>query len=467
MPSFRERLQKSFLERNHLVIGSIAIALIILGTALSLLLSGGVFAKTYTVTALFTDAAGLQPDDKVTVAGLEAGRVKGIELRGSIVAVELGVNRGVELTKDTRAEVSVQTLLGKRAVNLISGDFAGIPRDGQNDPLLLQDGAIIPVKRTTTPIDIVELNDISTKLAQESDPTALNEFLKDLAQITSGKQRQVRQVATGLTQVLKAVDSRRDQLADLITSLRILFTTLGERRDTIVSFIDRFDVVFQNLAGRQREIATLLQATDSASHETANLIARNRAVLDSDLRLLHEVLNVLSRHQLDLAATISYLEDAVQGYQSVAHRQGTCGRVDSFNCDPGVQNAWASIFVQSLGPIGVDALVGKCGAVDQFFDQLTGGDCTLAPAPLSLPTGLNVPNLPGATGIGPLPPLLPPNLPVPIPGVPGVPTGGIGGTGGLDLPGLPATETSASVALPNHVGDLILTALDGWNGQQK
>ncbi|HEX8099128.1 MAG TPA: MlaD family protein, partial [Actinomycetota bacterium] len=358
MPSVRDRLQKSFLERSHRIIGSIAIAAIILGTAFSLLLSGGVFAKTYKVTALFTDAAGIQRDDKVTVAGLEAGRVKDIKIRGGVVAVELGVNRGVELTKDTHAEVAVQTLLGKRAVNLISGDFAGLPASPPQDQLL-NDGDVIPVSRTTTPIDIVELNDISARLSQESDPVALNKFLKELTTITAGKRNQVRQVATGLTRVLKAVDSRKDQLADLITSLRILFTTLGEKRDTLISFIDRFDVVFQNLAARQQQIATLLQATDSASHETANLVSRNRRVLDSDLNLLHQVLEIVSRHQLDLAATIAYLEDAVQGYQSVGHTGGNCGQIDSFNCNFGAQNHWANIFVQSLGPAGVDALIGQ------------------------------------------------------------------------------------------------------------
>ncbi|HEX2267767.1 MAG TPA: MlaD family protein [Actinomycetota bacterium] len=180
-------LERSFLERNQRVIGSIALVIIVVGTAVSLLLTGGVFARTYKVTALFRDAAGIQPDDKVRVAGLEAGRVKGVRIQGGIVAIDLGVNRGVELTKDTRAEVVVETLLGKRAVNLIS-DFA--PRSlAQNvgEQELLQDGDTIPLSRTTTPIDIVELNDISVKLAEESDPVALNEFLKDLSQITAGK----------------------------------------------------------------------------------------------------------------------------------------------------------------------------------------------------------------------------------------------------------------------------------------
>ena len=458
--------EKSFLERNQRVIGSIALVIIVVGTLVSLLLTGGVFARTYKVNALFRDAAGIQQDDKVRVAGLEAGRVKGVKVQGGIVAIELGVNRGVELPKDTRAEIIVETLLGKRSVNLIA-DFA--PRTlAQNvgEQELLQEGDTIPLNRTTTPIDIVQLNDISVKLAQESDPVALNEFLKDLSQITAGKQKQVRQVVTGLRDVLRAVDARKEQLARLVTSLRVLFTTLGERRETLVSFIDSFRTVFNRLAQRQRELATLLQATDSAAHETANLVARNRPVLDASLNNLRVVMETLGRHQLDLAATVSYLEDSVQGYQSVARQGSTCGRVDSFNCHPGTPVPWANIFVQSLGPIGVDALLGPCGAVDKLFDEITGADCTASSAGLS---GLEVPgpDLPGGRLLPPIQPPGLPNLP-PVPGVPRVPnlpTGGLP-TGGVDLPASTSgLQTNPFAPMPNHVGDLIISALYGWGGK--
>ena len=468
-------LEKSFLERSHLTIGAIALVIILVGTAVSLLLTGGVFARTYKVTALFRDAAGIQQDDKVRVAGLEAGRVKAVELQGGIVAIELGVNRGVELTKDTRAEIVVETLLGKRSVNLVS-DFPERSPSANGGSELLEEGDTIPLNRTTTPIDIVELNDISVRLAEESDPVALNEFLKDLSQITAGKQRQVRQLVTGLRDVLKAVDSRKEQLSRLISSLRVLFTTLAERRQTLVSFIDSFRTVFNRLAQRQRELTTLLQATDSAAHETANLVARNRPVLDSTLNNLRVVMATIGRHQLDLAAIISYLEDSVQGYQSVGHTGGNCGQFDSFNCDFGSQNRWANIFVQSLGPVGVDALIGKCGAVDQLFDEITGSDCTASSVGLSGPTPAAGPELPGGRGL--LPPILPPSLPnlpnlpnvpgLPIPNLPGVPDIPAGGTpgGGLNLPASAAgLGRNPYAPMPNHVGDIVVSALYGWGAK--
>jgi virulence factor Mce-like protein len=349
---FKGTLRKSFLERSSRVTGLIGLALIVGGSAFALLLSGGVFADRYPVTAYFTDSAGIVPGDEVTVAGLEAGAVKSLRVEDGKVAVELAVNEGVELSEDTRAEIVIETLLGKKSVNLIDGGSGGS----------LERSAVIPIERTTTPIDITELNDISVELMNASDAEALNDFLADVTAVTEGKSDQVRSIITGLNQVSVAIDSRREELSRLIDSLRTLFTTLGERDQRIVSLIDNLDVVLSNLADHQRDLVVLLESTDSASHETANLVQRNREVLDATLAALHADLTVLDRHQLDLAATIAYLEQAVQGYSSV----GTSS---------GVPNRWANIFVQSLGPVGVDAIVGECGAVDQLIDDLLGTDC--------------------------------------------------------------------------------------------
>src|SRR5439155_17441939 len=124
-----------------------------------------------------------------------------------------------------------------------------------------------------------------------------------------------------------------------------------------------------------------------------------RTVLDATLNFLHQDLGVLSRHQLDLAAIISYLDESVQGYSSVGYSTGN------------TPNHWANIFVQSLGPAGVDALVGKCGAVDQFFDHYFGTNCkTLGTAkghPARLAgLGVKIPK-PAAGGLLPTLPKLP------------------------------------------------------------
>jgi phospholipid/cholesterol/gamma-HCH transport system substrate-binding protein len=438
--SLRHSLEKSFLERSQRTIGAVGLGLLLAGTAFALLLTGGVFARTYPVSAVFADAAGIRPGDKVTVAGLSAGTVKGERIENGHVVIDLAVSKGVKLPADSRAEIVIQTLLGKRAVSLVAG----------NGPGELSGGSVIPLDRTQTPVDITQLNDISVRLMDRSDAGALNTLLGELTKVTEGKKEQVGQIVTGLADVAQAVDSRRAQLKDLVTSLRVLSTTLGERDQTIVSLIDHLDPVLSNLADRQKDIQTLLVATDSASHATADLIRRNRTVLDNTLGSLHQVLQVLDKHQLDLAAAVSYMEDSVQGYQSVGYSGSNCGRVDSQSCNGGTPNRWANIFVQSLGPAGVDALLEKCGTVDQLIDKILGTDCKESSAPI-LP-------LPGGGG-GPLPlpslPPLPTLPPPPLPSLPPLPT---------PLPThLPFSESS-SPWMPNDMGDLLDFVLAGWEG---
>src|SRR5207249_404899 len=129
----RDALQKSFLERNQRLIGLVGILALLAGSAFALLLSGGVFARTYHVTAYFSDAAGITPGDHVTVAGLNAGTVKGVRVEKGLVAMDLGVSRGVDLPADSSANVVVQTLLGKRSVDLVAG----------RSNKMLQDGSVI------------------------------------------------------------------------------------------------------------------------------------------------------------------------------------------------------------------------------------------------------------------------------------------------------------------------------------
>jgi phospholipid/cholesterol/gamma-HCH transport system substrate-binding protein len=323
-----------------------------LGASLfALLLSGGAFSDTYTVTARFADAAGIRSGDDVTVAGLDAGSVGGVRIANGSVEVDLKIDSDVAMPSDSRAEIVVETLLGKQAVELIAGD----------SPVPLRDGGHIALDRTTTPVDVSDLSDASVALLDRSDAQALERLMQEVTKITHGKRRQVGALIRGLGDVSSALDTKRDELARLLESMNTLATTFGSNDDTIVSIVDRYNHVLGNLARRRDDLRLLLQSTDDASHAVAALVDRNRPMLDSTLRNLHESLGVVDDHQLDLAASLSYLETAVEGYSSIGYAQGVPVR-------------WGNIFVQSVGPVGVDALVGRCGLLDQALDEILGPD---------------------------------------------------------------------------------------------
>ena len=347
----RNKGAKSFLERNQILIGFLAATLVIGASAFSLLLSSGAFDDTYQVAARFTDAAGLKAGDDVKVAGLDAGKVSSVEIDGGEVLVNMEVDTGVEMPADSEAEIVIETLLGKKNVTLHAGESGEVLADG--DEIALED--------TRTPVDLLEIANTSVRLLDASDADALETFMEEVTKVTKGKREEVSTLIGGFTKIATAIDERRNELSRLIDSLRTVSATFAERDETLVSLIDNFDVVLGNLAERTDDVRALLENTDDASHEIADLVSRNRSALDGSLQQLSLALGTLDEHQLQLAATVSYLEKSVRGYQSIGYSQG-------------VKNRWANIFVQSLGPAGIDAYFGPCGAFDQALDELLGPD---------------------------------------------------------------------------------------------
>jgi phospholipid/cholesterol/gamma-HCH transport system substrate-binding protein len=343
--------RKSFLERSQMLIGVIGGVLVLGGSLAGLGLSAGVFSRTYSVTAAFADAAGLKSGDDIKIAGLDAGKVGSVDIEGGRVAVELQFSTDVEVPVDSEAEIAIETLLGRLNVTVFTGDANK----------KLEDGDVISIERTRTPVSLIDLADTSVPLLEESDADALEKFMVEVTKITKGKRAEVTSLIENFGDVAAAIDFRRDELKRLIDSLRTVSATFAERDETLVSLIDNFDVVLGELAQRTDQIRTLLENTDSASHEVADLVQRNRGKLDGSLTALAKTLDVVDQHQVELAGTITYLEKAVRGYQSVGYSQGT-------------KNRWANIFVQSLGPAGIDAFLGPCGTFDQALDELLGPD---------------------------------------------------------------------------------------------
>jgi len=151
---------KSFRDRNPYAVG-IASALVI-GGLVSLAFMVGIlhlFEKTYTLRGEFSDAGGISDGDSVRVAGIKAGRVTKIaaDRRRGLVIVEFVVNKGVNLGPQTRAEIALETLLGRKFIRL-TGPVVR--------PYLADSGRrarLIPHERTKTPFDLFDVVKLGTR----------------------------------------------------------------------------------------------------------------------------------------------------------------------------------------------------------------------------------------------------------------------------------------------------------------
>ncbi len=343
---------KSFTERNPKIIGAIAVvvaAAIVLGV---LFLNRSVFTPSYTVKARLTNAAGIGKGTEVSMAGINIGSVSAVHVDGGAVIADLAIHHGVVIPQETSAAVEVQTVLGVL-------DVALTPETGWNHPLT--NGATIT--NTSIPVEFQDLENTAGTLLQGSDVEAFNQLLASLQQITQGKQIQVAQIITGLSEFTSAVGQRQQQVSSLIDSANTLASTVAQRDDQLAGVVDQLSTVVSGLANESGELNALIVSTDQLATETANLVGENQPELQGLLGHLESVLGVLQQHQEDLAEGVAYLSSALQGFSSIG-----------YSGPDNTPTSWANIYANVVGIANGYAVLGNCGALDQALDEVLGPD---------------------------------------------------------------------------------------------
>lgn len=288
-----------FRERNPVPIGIggiVAIALLLLVTFNLNRLPIPIFGQHDTYRAAFSQAAGIERDNEVRVAGVRVGKVTGVslDLPNKQVVVTFQVDRGVALGDETRAAVKLKTLLGTKYMELTP---AGSGRLDSKSP--------IPLARTTVPFQIYDaFNDLSATIDQV-DTKQLGKALDVLADTFSDTKGNARSALTGLSALSRTISSRDAELRKLLAGTKTVTAALAARDSELTKLIGDADLVMDVVIARRQIIAKLLDDTSKLSAQLTSLVRDNRAQLDPLLDNLHSVVGVLQSNlkPLDQAVT--------------------------------------------------------------------------------------------------------------------------------------------------------------------
>jgi phospholipid/cholesterol/gamma-HCH transport system substrate-binding protein len=386
-------------ERNPLVIGIVAIVVILAGTFAALTIKGSTFSPTYSISADFRDASGLQGGDLVTIAGVAVGHVGSVKQDGDAVRVTMKMNHGVQVAVGSTPAIKVATLLGRMEVTLT-------PPPNANWDDLYQKGDHLP-GLGGSPTQVLDVQaDAQAALASLNAQT-LNQFLSDLSQVTAGKADQVDSIIDGLNKLTSTVNDRSGEVSNLIDAANAVSGTVESQNQQLLNAIDSLDEVVANLDARRQELTDLLSSTVQAASQISGLIGTNRAKLDAVLTELQSALNVINAHQVDLAQTVSYLAGALEGFSSV----GYSGAQDT-------PNTWANIYTVGVGPASPDPIFGCDGELDAILTQVIGADPVTSCAQYTGP----LPGGGGASLAGPETPQVPASVEKGVPGAAQAPT---------------------------------------------
>ncbi|GAA4054111.1 MULTISPECIES: MCE family protein [Actinomadura] len=285
------------LRRAAFVVTAGVAAVVLAGTALAAFDDD----PGYTVTAYFRKAVGVHEGSDVRVLGLKVGAIRSVRPEPSRVRVDMRLDRTVLVPANAGALVIAPSVVADRYVQL-TPVYTGGPR--------LADGAVIPVERTGTPMEIDQLYATVSKLATDLGPDGLNrdgalsDAIRTGAANLDGNGRAAGRTIEQLGRAAKTLNGSQRDLFATVDNLR-RFTGMLRDNDAQVRQAERqLADVTGFLAADRADLAAALRLLAEALGKVKTFVEDNRALLKSNVGKLASITQVLVEQRRSLAEAL-------------------------------------------------------------------------------------------------------------------------------------------------------------------
>ncbi|OBK56782.1 MCE family protein [Mycobacterium kubicae] len=344
MPSHRSMVIK---------VSVFAAAMLLVSAALVVVFGDFRFGSESTYHATFLDASRLKPGQKVRIAGVPVGAVKGVKLNpDNTIDVEFGVDQRYTLYSSTRAVIRYENLVGDRFMEITSGpgELRKLPAGGtinsqHTQPALDLDALLGGLKPVLKGLDADKINTISSAVIEllQGQGGALNNVLAD-------------------TSAFSSTLAKRDQLiGDVITNLNTVLGTIDQRSAQFTTSVDQLQQLITGLANNKDAIAGAIPPLASTTTDLTELLRNSRRPLQATLQAVRPLATELDNRKAEVNNDVEQLgEDYL--------RLSALGAYGSF-----FNIYFCSVTIKINGPAGSDILIPFGGPVDP-----SKGRCTFA-----------------------------------------------------------------------------------------
>ncbi|MDQ1396099.1 MAG: phospholipid/cholesterol/gamma-HCH transport system substrate-binding protein [Acidimicrobiaceae bacterium] len=404
---------------------AVAVAASILLTSCSVMGAGG--GGTYKVTALFPRAVSLYKLSAVRVLGLPAGRVTNIQIDGTQVKVSMEIKKTIPLPEGVNATIVPQSLIGERYVQLFPAWTEGQQK--------VASGELIPLGRTSIPVEPDEALAALKKFLDTLDPNATGRLVTNLADDLRGNGQHLNDAIRGLAQLSTTVADKDQQLVDIIDHFDKFSATLRTREVQLGKVMDQFAVATKLLADERDDVAGLVKNLGTVSKDGLDLVSVHGARLDHDLSVLTQALLAINTNMDSVRQLLSSGPVLVAGDDLTGKHGGLAAAYDPKYHHLDLRNAVSPTAAQLFGALGLPQVI--CLPVDVNCTPTPAGG-TPVPVPVPLPAS---------------PASATPAVTTPPVSTPGAPAAGAGTTVPSPAPTTPSTLLPP-VSVPDAVSRL-------------
>ncbi|MFH8450786.1 MCE family protein [Streptomyces fungicidicus] len=256
----------------------------------------------YTVTAELQDVLSLVPHSAVKVNDVAVGRVTAVELGRDdwSARVTMKINGEVSLPADATARLEQSSLLGEKYVQLAAparGSAAG----------RLEDGAVIPVSRTSRNTEVEEVFGALSLLLNGGGVNQLKTITRELNAALGGREPQVRSMLKRVDTLVTDLDDHRGDITDALDAVNRLSTTLAHRKDDVGTVLTDLSPGLKTLEKQRGSLLTMLRSLDTLSGVAVSTIDASKDDMIADLKAIAPVLKSLADAGTDLPDSLEVL----------------------------------------------------------------------------------------------------------------------------------------------------------------
>ncbi|MFJ3134811.1 MCE family protein [Streptomyces sp. NPDC086843] len=266
------------------VVTALATTLLGLGVAGSGAGGGG---RTY--KALFTDVTGLRDGDSVRVSGVTVGEVTDVRVvQQRLAQVTFTVREDRRLPRSTTAAVKYLNMVGQRYVSLGrgSGDLGGT----------LEEGATVPLDRTTPALDLTLLFNGFKPLFEGLSPKDVNELAGSIVQVLQGEGATVDSLIRRIGSLSTTVAAKDEVIGAVVENLTTVLDTLNDREDSFDDLVVTLRDLVSGFDEDREPLGRAVVAMGDLTTVTADLLDDGRAPLKRDIRELGRLSRNLGEH---------------------------------------------------------------------------------------------------------------------------------------------------------------------------
>ncbi|MGZ4598491.1 MAG: MCE family protein [Oryzihumus sp.] len=373
-------------------------------------LTDKILGGSYLVSADFADSGGIFTGAEVTYRGVTVGKVEKLRLTKDGVLVDMRLDRGTEVPKDTLAVVENRSAVGEQYL-----DFQ--PRH-EGGPYLAA-GATVPRTDTRAPLRIDNLLLHLDNTVKSVDRKQLATVVDELGNAFGGSGADLQRLLDSGDALTRSATEALPETKKLIDDGRIVLDTQRASSGDIKDFIGNFADLSDTLRTSDPDLRLVLDRGAVASHELDGLIKDNQTPLATLLSNFVTIGQVTTSRIDGIQQMLITYPDVVAGGYTVVPGDGTAhfGLVLNADNPPACTAGYGG--THRIGP----------DQTRNLPPVNTGARCTLPRGSASTVRGAQ--NAPGASsGAGSSYPMSYDGMPVPL--------GNAALTQGSDLPNVAA-----------------------------